>query len=463
MPVDDVRLDRIVKAYDVRGLVGTELDAEIAHALGMAAGELLTVEGRPFVVGRDMRPSSTELAAAFGDGVRSRGVDVTDIGLASTDMLYYASGIFDAPGVMVTASHNPGAYNGMKFCRASAVPVGIDTGLRELAQRALTVGAGRGTRGRRTEVDIKPQFAAHVRGFVDGTTFTGQRIAVDAGNGMGGLVWPLVTEALDIVTTPLYFELDGTFPHHPADPLDPRNLVDLQQAVRRAPHAAGLAFDGDADRVFVIDEEARAVTASVVGAIVAERMLERHPGSTVLHNLVCSRIVPECIRDAGGHPERTRVGHSFIKEHMARTDAVMGIEHSGHYYFRDNFRADSGIIAALMLLEAVAVAGTGLAHLAAGYQRYASSGERNFVVADIPRALARVAEAFASRGTSDYDDGLTVVCAEGWFNLRPSNTEGMLRLNVEGDDEPTMHTILAQVRAVLDDCGAVGADEGVGG
>ena len=448
MPLDPAVLDGIVKAYDIRGLVEGQLDEEVAHALGAAAVRVLLPEGGRFVLGRDMRPSSPALLAAFARGIAEQGVDVVDMGLTSTDGLYFASGRLDAAGAMFTASHNPAQYNGIKLCRPGAVPVAIDTGLAEIRDRAL---AGtdeplpEAEHGRRTQQDLLSAFADHVRSFVDVDLLRPVRVAVDAGNGMAGHVWPAAVEGLPIETSALYFDLDGTFPNHPADPIDPANLVDLQALVIDGGHAMGLAFDGDADRVFAVDEQGRPVSSSLVGAVVADRLLARHPGATVLHNLICSRTVPETIQAAGGEAVRTRVGHSFIKQRMAETGAIFAVEHSGHYYFRDNFRADSGLIAALLLLEAVAVADAPLSEVVAPYDRYAASGEINFEVADQAAAMGAAEAAFADRGTSDREDGLTVVLDEGWFNLRASNTEPLLRLNVEADDDATMARLRDEV------------------
>jgi phosphomannomutase len=451
VPASAEVLDAIVKAYDVRGLVDTQLDADLTRRLGAAAAQVLAEPGQRLVVGHDMRPSSPRLVDAFVDGVTSQGVDVVDIGLASTDQLYFASGTLDAAGAMFTASHNPAAYNGIKLCRAGAVPVAIDTGLSEIRDLAAAPApASAPTTGTRQQEDLLDRFAAHVRSFIDVDVLRPIDVAVDAGNGMAGHVWPAVVEGLPISTTELYFELDGTFPNHPADPLDPANLVDLQEAVRQGGHALGLAFDGDADRVFAIDETGRPVASSLIGAVVADRLLRRHPGATVLHNLICSRTVPETIERAGGDAVRTRVGHSFIKRRMAETGAIYAVEHSGHHYFRDNFRADSGVITALVLLEAVADADAPLSEVVAPYDRYVASGELNFTVADQEAAITTVADSFADRGASDREDGLTVVTGAGWFNLRPSNTEPLLRLNVEGDDEPSMAALRDEVAALLD-------------
>ncbi len=455
---DAEALSRIVKAYDIRGLVDTELTPEVARALGTAAAVELCEPGGRMIVGRDMRPSSPALVAAFTDGLLRAGVDVIDVGLISTDGVTYASGTLDAPGAMFTASHNPAPYNGIKLCRAGAVPVAIDSGLarmRDLASVVLTEGAAAvegsdaSSPGHRSELDLLPRFAAHVRSFLTGTVeLAGMRIVVDAGNGMGGLVWPAVTEGLDIATVPLYFELDGTFPNHPADPLAPENLRDLSARVVAEGAVLGLAFDGDADRVFAVDADGVPVDSSLVGALVAARALEQEPGGTVLHNLICSRSVPEAILDAGGVPLRTRVGHSFIKAEMARTGAVLGIEHSGHFYFRDNHRADSGVIAALLLLEAVAAAGGSLAEAVAPHATRVRSGERNLQVTDTRAALELVRSAYAATEPDELD-GLTVDLGSAWFNVRPSNTEPLLRLNVEAEDHATMVRTVDEVSALL--------------
>jgi phosphomannomutase len=439
-------LEEVVKAYDIRGLVGDQLDTALVRRLGAATATLLVEPGGQLVVGRDMRPSSPELVNAFVEGVNAQGIDVVDIGLASTDQLYFASGALDAAGAMFTASHNPAAYNGIKLCRAGAVPVAIDTGLSDI--RDLAAGPdlpSAAVPGVRRHEDLLDRFAAHVRSFVDVDLLREVEVAVDAGNGMAGHVWPAVVDGLPVRTTELYFELDGSFPNHPADPLDPANLVDLQQVVRRGGHALGFAFDGDADRVFAIDEAGRPVPSSLVGAVVADRLLRRHPGATVLHNLICSRTVPETIDRAGGTPVRTRVGHSFIKRRMAETDAIYAVEHSGHHYFRDNFRADSGVITALVLLEAVAEAEAPLSEVVAPYDRYVASGELNFEVPDTQAAIDAIAASFAARGETDREDGLTVITDRGWFNLRPSNTEPLLRLNVEADTAAAMVALRDEV------------------
>jgi phosphomannomutase len=452
-PVAD--LSSIFKAYDVRGLVDSELTPEVVRAIGAATADVLAEPGGAVVVGHDMRASSRPLVDAFADGANGRGVDVVDIGLASTDMLYFASGHLDLPGAMFTASHNPPTYNGIKLCRAGAQPVSIDSGLAEIRDRAAAgVPDPAPDRGGRRSEDVLSRFAEHVRSFVDRDVLRPVRFAVDAGNGMAGHVVPPVFDGLPFDVVELYFELDGSFPNHPANPIEPENLRDLQRVVREQGLPLGLAFDGDADRMFAVDERGEPVASSLVGAVVADRILAKHPGETVLHNLICSRTVPETIEAAGGTAIRTRVGHSFIKQRMAETDAVFAVEHSGHYYFRDNYRADSGLIAALLLLEAVAVADAPLSEVVAPYDRYAASGEINFEVADADAAIEAVRERFADRALSaDTEDGLTVVLADGWFNLRPSNTEPLLRLNAEGDDADAMSRIRDEVAGTVRDAG----------
>jgi len=445
-------LHRIVKAYDVRGLVADELTPAVASALGSAVAELIATQGDRIVVGHDMRPSSPTLVAAFTDAVLAAGVDVVEVGLVSTDAISFAAGELDAPGVMFTASHNPAAYNGMKLCRAGAVPVSIDTGLAEVRDRAIEVLAHgplvAARPGTRSALDLMPWFAAHVRGFLEGVPLARMRVVVDAGNGMGGLVWPAVSEGLDLETVPLYFELDGTFPNHPADPLDPSNLVDLSARVVAEGAVLGLAFDGDADRVFAVDATGRPVDSSLVGALVATRVLAREPGATVLHNLICSRSVRAAIEAAGGVAQRTRVGHSYIKADMARTGAALGVEHSGHFYFRDNFRADSGVIAALLLIEAVAAAGGSLAEAVAPYDTLVRSGERNLRVLDPVAAVELVAAGFPDV-PQDRLDGLTLDLGDVWCNVRPSNTEPLLRINVEAATAARVEELVHEIGVLL--------------
>lgn len=457
-------LARIVKAYDIRAEV-QEVPLDLVRAIGAAAAEELAGGRDRLLVGRDMRRSSPMWSDAFAEGVCSTGRDVIDLGEVSTDLVSFASGRLDAAGAMITASHNPASYNGIKLCRPGAAPVSLDTGLGAIRERVLLGStmspdahpSEASPRGRRRDRDLLPDFAAHVRSFVSEERLREVRVVVDAGNGMAGRIWPAVVEGLPILTTPLYFELDGTFPHHPANPLDTANLEDLRREVRAGSQALGLAFDGDADRVFAVDEHGRPVASSLVGAAVAERLLERHPGATILYNLICSRVVPETVRAAGGTAIRTRVGHSLIKQRMAETDAVFAVEHSGHYYFRDNFRADSGVIAALVLLETVAEAGCPLGEVLAPYDRYPGSGERNLAVADPAVTLAQVRAHFDAEARDlDEEDGLTISLDDAWFNLRPSNTEPVLRLNVEGDDVAALDRTLDRVLKVVEQAEAGG-------
>jgi phosphomannomutase len=434
----------VFKAYDVRGTVPDQLDEELARRAGAA---FVPVTGASaIVVGHDMRPSSPALVAAFAAGAAEAGADVLLIGSASTDQLYFASGDLDLPGAMFTASHNPARYNGIKLCRAGARPIGAETGLHEIrdavSQPERPPAAVRGEISRR---DVLEAYAAHLLRLAP---VTGRRlkVVVDAGNGMAGLTAPVVfgrigcTDEAGVELVPMYFELDGTFPHHEANPIEPANLVDLQRRVVAERADVGLAFDGDADRCFVVDERGRAVSPSTLTALIAARELAKEPGATVIHNLITSRRVPELVTELGGRPVRTRVGHSFIKATMAETDAVFGGEHSGHFYFRDFWRADSGMLAALHVLAALAASDLPLSGLLADYERYVLSGEINSEVADPAAALAAVEAAYAGTPGVDVDhlDGLTVTTDDWWFNVRPSNTEPLLRLNVEGVDEQTM-------------------------
>jgi phosphomannomutase len=443
-----LHLDSVVKAYDIRGRVPDELDADLVNLIGRAAAVELAAPD--VLVARDSRVSSPELSEAFMRGVRAEGVNTIDLGLASTDLLYFASGRLRLPGAMVTASHNPAEYNGLKLCRAGAEPVAFDTGLGRIRDRVAAGSFSGATRaGSHRELHLLDQYAGHVRGFVDPAALRPLRVAVDAANGMAGLVVPAVFETLPFDLVALFFDLDGTFPNHPASPIEPENLRDLQRVVRERSCDIGLAFDGDADRMFCVDERGVPVSPSLVTAVIARTLLEREPGAIVLYNLICSRVVPETIRSAGGVPVRTRVGHSFIKAVMAETGAVFGGEHSGHYYFRDNFRADSGLIAALMLLEALSVRGGTLSELVAPYDVYVQSGEINSAVADSKSAIETVAERFAGATEADYADGLTLTASTWWFNVRPSNTEPMLRLNVEAEDAETMRAIRDEVLALI--------------
>ncbi len=442
-------LASIVKAYDIRGVVPDQLDEGVAAAVGAAFVQF--TGARTLVTVHDMRTSSGPLADAFGRGAASQGADVLAGGLGSTDMLYYASGDLGVPGAMVTASHNPARYNGLKLCLAGAKPVGIETGLLEiknLAERSLLPAS---TPGTWTGLDLLPGYADHLRKLVDISGIRPLKVVVDAGNGMAGHTVPKVFEGLPLTLIPLYFELDGTFPHHEANPIQPENMRDLQRAVVEHQADIGLAFDGDADRCFVVDERGQIVPPSVLTALIATRELAHEPGATIIHNLITSRAVPEIISAHGGVAVRTRVGHSYIKAEMARTGAVFGGEHSGHYYFRDFWFADSGMLAALHTLAALGGQAAPLSQLLAQYSRYFASGEINSVVPDQAEATARVRAAFAGRPgiSTDEVDGLTVSADNWWFNLRPSNTEPLLRLNAEADTEATMAALREEVLGVV--------------
>ena len=447
-------LDAVFKAYDVRGIVPDQLDARACRAIGWAFARFA---GTPrLVVARDMRASGEALSSAFIAGARVAGADVVDIGLASTDTLYFASGRLDAPGAMFTASHNPAAYNGIKFCLAGARPVGQDTGLaqvRATAEEAMASSSDDGVEtGGYQRRDFLAEYATHVRSFVDTAALRPLRIVADTANGMGGLVAPAVFAGLPFEVVYLFPELDGTFPNHPADPIQPENLEDLKAAVIEHRADVGLAFDGDADRVFLVDEQAATVSGSLTTALVAKAMLDAHPGATVLYNLICSKVVPETIVENGGTPVRTRVGHSFIKEVMAETGAVFGGEHSGHYYFRDNYRADSGIIAAVVVLEVLSRAKEPLSELLTPYRRYADSGEINTKVSDPAASAAAVAGHYAALGAEiDTTDGFTVDEGDWWFNLRTSNTEPLLRLNVEATTAADCQRHLAEILGLVDE------------
>ncbi|MEW2632670.1 phosphomannomutase/phosphoglucomutase [Streptomyces sp. NPDC048389] len=447
-------LSQIVKAYDVRGVVPDQWDESLAELFGAAFVQVTDADA--IVVGHDMRPSSPGLSGAFARGAAARGADVTLIGLCSTDQLYFASGRLGLPGAMFTASHNPAQYNGIKMCRAGAAPVGQDTGLAEIRELVETwseqgAPAPAATPGSVTERDTLTDYAAHLLSLVDLSGMRPLKVVVDAGNGMGGHTVPTVFGSLPLTLVPMYFELDGTFPNHEANPLDPANIVDLQARVRAEGADLGLAFDGDADRCFVVDERGDGISPSAITALVASRELAKHPGGTVIHNLITSWSVPEVVRENGGTPVRTRVGHSFIKEEMARTGAIFGGEHSAHYYFRDFWNADTGMLAALHVLAALGTQDGTLSDLVAQYDRYAASGEINSKVADQAGRAAAVKAAFATREGVEADelDGLTVTAADWWFNLRASNTEPLLRLNVEARDEATMAKIRDEVLALV--------------
>jgi phosphomannomutase len=443
-------MDEVFKAYDVRGTVPDQLDAAMCRAVGRAMARFA---GAPeILIARDMRQSGVELSEAFADGVLSEGVAVTELGLASTDFLYFASGHLNAPGVMFTASHNPAQYNGMKMCLSGARPIGSDTGLsdiKEMAEKLLDEPRGDGTAARR-HLDLLPEWAAHVVSFVDRAALRPLKVVADTANGMGGLVVPTVFADLPFDVDILFPELDGNFPNHPADPIQPENLVDLQRTVLERGADIGLAFDGDADRVFLVDEKAQPVSGSLTTALVAASMLHKHPGETILYNLICSHVVPEVVTELGGRPVRTKVGHSIIKKVMADTGAIFGGEHSGHYYFRDNFKADSGIITALLVLELRSQSEQPLSEMLQPYQRYSDSGEINTEVASPLATVAAIAQHERGAGASvDQLDGLTVEHGDWWYNVRPSNTEPLLRLNVEARTPELCAAHVAEVRELI--------------
>ena len=416
--------------------------------VGRLLGSLRLGGERSILVGRDMRPDGEEMAAAFGDGAMEHGIDVVDVGLCATDMMYYGSGHLGIPGAVLTASHNPAGYNGIKMCLAYAAPIGADGGLSEIKQMAISGPDPAGERGTRTQLDILDGYVAHVRSFVDIDALEPLRVVADTANGMGGLVVPPVFAGLPFELDHMYPELDGTFPNHPADPIVPENCEDLAERVLLMSADIGLAFDGDADRVFLVDENARAVSGSLTTAMVARSILAREPGAVIVHNLICSKTVPEVIAEGNGTAVRTRVGHSFIKQVMLETGAAFGGEHSGHYYFRDNFGADSGLIAALVVLEALSGHSAGLADLVSELDRYATSGEINTKVEDPAAVIDRVAGAFAG-ADQDRMDGLTVDLGDWWFNLRPSNTEPLLRLNLEAGTQDDVDLRVQEVLALF--------------
>jgi phosphomannomutase len=454
-------LSQLVKAYDVRGVVPDQLNETVARALGTAFVEMLRESGddaERIVLAHDMRETGPALAVAFAAGANSAGATVVHTGLGSTDQLYYASGVLGLPGAMFTASHNPAKYNGIKLCRGGARPVGQDSGLIIVRQRAEEL-----LNDLAAVAEVPPaiehrnllaDYARHLRGLVDLSGIRPLKVVVDAGNGMGGYTVPAVLgdqelSALPLEIVPLYFELDGSFPNHEANPLDPANLVDLQAAVRRHGADLGLAFDGDADRCFVVDENGDPVSPSAITALVAKRELAKFPGSTVIHNVITSAAVPEIITENGGVPVRSRVGHSFIKAEMARTNAVFGGEHSAHYYFRDFWFADTGMLAAMHVLAALGGQQQPLSQFAAEFERYAASGEINSTVADAPAKVAEVRAAFPD-ATLDELDGMTLRLSDGaWFNLRASNTEPLLRLNVEAPKPDRMAALRDQVLAIV--------------
>ena len=448
----------VVKAYDVRGVVGEQIDADLTREVGAAFARLVREEkATRVVIGHDMRDSSPELATAFGEGVTAQGLDVVEVGLTSTDELYFASGSLDCPGAMFTASHNPARYNGIKMCRSGARPVGQETGLQTITDELVEgVPAYDGPHGTVSRQDVLEAYAEHLRSLVDLSGIRPLKVAVDAGNGMGGHTVPAVLGGLPLDIVPLYFELDGEFPNHEANPLAPENIVDLQALVRESGADLGLAFDGDADRCFVVDERGEPVAPSAITALVASRELRGDPGATVIYNLITSRAVPELVQEAGGVAVRTRVGHSFIKARMADTGAVFGGEHSAHYYFRDFWNADSGMLAAMHVLAALGSQDRPLSELMAEYTRYAASGEINSTLDSAEAQTERmeaVVDAFATRAVSvDRLDGVTVDLGDGaWFNLRASNTEPLLRLNAEAADDAEVSALVDEVLSIVRD------------
>ncbi|MFT6812758.1 MAG: phosphomannomutase [Gammaproteobacteria bacterium] len=449
-------LDQIVKAYDIRGTVPDQLDADVAYALGVGFASFLRSNSNAerIVIARDMRPSGPAFVEAFSRGVLNLGIDVIDLGLGSTDLMYYASGVLDAPGAMFTASHNPAGYNGIKLCVAAARPVGADTGLLEVKRVADQVLEGGGPKpavsaGSRSERNVLSDFAEHVLTFVDLADIGKMRVVADTANGMGGLVVPAVMERIPSVELDvMYGELDGTFPNHPADPLQPANQRDLRARVKSGSFDIGLAFDGDADRVFVVDELGEGLSGSTTTALLAVAALRATPGATVLHNLICSKSVPEVVVEHGGVPVRTKVGHSYIKQIMADSGAVFGGEHSAHYYFARNFNADSGLIASLMVMAEVGRSGGPLSAVRAPFERYSASGEINTQVDDAAAVIEQISAAHGDH-TQDRLDGLSVDCGDWWFNLRPSNTEPLLRLNLEATDRNTCDDRVVELLAMI--------------
>jgi phosphomannomutase len=452
MSTDPAVLDQIVKAYDVRGTTPDQMNEDVAFALGVGFAEFVRTSS--VIVARDMRTTGESLSQAFSRGAQSRGINVVDLGLASTDLVYFAAGVLDAPGAMFTASHNPAEYNGIKFCLSGARPVGIDTGLGQIRDTAKSVLVGNGpaavgSQGTYSTQNMLDEFADHVVSFVNIADISPMRVVADTANGMGGLIVPVVFDRLPMIELEImYPELDGTFPNHPADPIQPANQRDLQARVVSGGFDLGLAFDGDADRVFVVDEKGRGLSGSTTTAILAAGVLRAHPGATVLHNLICSRSVPEVIIERGGVPVRTKVGHSNIKQVMADTGAVFGGEHSAHYYFLDNYRADSGIIATMFMLHELSRAKMPLSEFRRPFERYEASGEINTSV-DSAEAVMQAVSKVYQQFPQDWIDGLTVDCGNWWFNLRASNTEPLLRLNLEATTRDECDNHVAEVLSLV--------------
>lgn len=433
MSASNVTVDpAIFKAYDVRGIYGGDLTDEIAYRIGRAAAQYLNVS--QIAVGRDMRLSSPQLAAALIRGITDQGIDAIDLGMTTTDELYFAVGKFNySAGVMITASHNPGQYNGMKFCRAQAFPISLETGLADIRDLAISGNfVEPAHKGQVIQRDVLDDYVQHALSFIDVSKVKPLKVVIDAGNGMAGMMMPHVFKHLPCELVPLYFELDGSFPNHPASPIEPENMADLQKKVREVGADLGAAFDGDADRMFPVDEHGNIVDGSMVTAIVANSLLHKHPGSTILYNLIVSKSVPELVNRLGGKAVRTRVGHSYIKAEMRKLNGIFGGEHSGHFYFRDNWYADSGLIAFLITLELVSVEGKPLSELLKPLDKWVRSGEINSKVSDVQGKLQALEEKYGKDALSvDHMDGITVDYGDWWFNVRPSNTEPLLRLNVE--------------------------------
>ena len=448
-------LDRVIKAYDVRGLVKDQITPDFVFVLGSALARFLEEDRQPstVVIGQDMRPSSPLLASAFADGITSQGFDAIRIGLASTDMLYFASGILNLPGAMFTASHNPAEYNGIKMCKSGAKPIGEESGLIRIRDLMLAgVPITPRSIGKVSEKPMLEEYVNFLLSLFDSNVTAAARplkIVIDAGNGMAGFTAPAVMARLNVEVIPLYFELDGTFPNHEANPINPKNVVDLQRAVKKYKADIGLAFDGDADRCFLVDEKGNLVNPSALTSLIAVRELERKPGSSIIYNLISSRAVREVIEENGGRAIRSRVGHSYIKKMMADTGAIFGGEHSGHFYFADFWSADSGMLAALFTLDELAASDSTLSELLAPYNRYISSGEINTKVSSTPEALELIKTTFSVGNEIDELDGVTVTSDKWWFNTRGSNTEPLLRLNVEADSKVLMERIRDQVLKLI--------------
>ena len=447
-------LDKIIKAYDIRGLVKNEVTTDFSFALGVAYAKFLEIEREPatIVVGEDMRDSSAPLADAFSDGATSQGMDVIRIGLASTDMLYFASGKLNLPGIMFTASHNPAQYNGMKLCKSGAKPIGQESGLltiKQLIQEGIAI-SNRPV-GSIRKMDLLDDYVTYLIDRFPKKTFKKRKlkVVIDAGNGMAGFTAPSVMKKLNVELIPMYFELDGDFPNHEANPIEPKNLKDLQKRVKKEKADLGLAFDGDADRCFLVDENADLVNPSSLTALIAVRELKSNPGASIIYNLISSKAVPEIILENGGKPVRSRVGHSYIKSLMAQTGAVFGGEHSGHFYFADFWRADSGMLAALYALAELMDSPKSLSEILESFDRYFSSGEINTQVKDAGKSINLVRKKYEKENEIDELDGLTVSSQKWWFNLRPSNTEPLLRLNVEADSPKLMAEIRDTVLSLI--------------